>query len=86
MPVLLNADEELIDLSPSAEKRRNARQRMKLLTAEKKRLKKLKQFDAVTLDGHTIKLFANIALPEDVKDVHRAGADASGSSARNSSS
>lgn len=75
VPVLLNADEELIDLSPSAEKRRNARQRMKLLTAEKKRLKKLKQFDAVTLDGHTIKLFANIALPEDVKDVHRAGAE-----------
>ena len=78
VPVLLNADEELIDLSPSAEKRRNARQRMKLLTAEKKRLKKLKQFDAVTLDGHTIKLFANIALPEDVKDVHRAGADGVG--------
>lgn len=51
---------------------------MKLLTAEKKRLKKLKQFDAVTLDGHTIKLFANIALPEDVKDVHRAGADGVG--------
>lgn len=78
VPVLLNADEELIDLSPSAEKRRNARQRMKLLTAEKKRLKKLKQFDAVTLDGHTSKLFANIALPEDVKDVHRAGADGVG--------
>lgn len=50
IPILLNADEEIIELSPSAEKRRNARQRMKLLTAEKKRLKKLKQFDAVTLD------------------------------------
>lgn len=78
IPILLNADEEIIELSPSAEKRRNARQRMKLLTAEKKRLKKLKQFDAVTLDGHTIELLANIALPEDVKDAHRAGADGVG--------
>ena len=78
MPLLLNADEEIIELSPSFEKRKNARQRMKLLAAEKKRLKKLKQFDAVTLDGHTIKLLANIALPEDVKDVHRAGADGVG--------
>lgn len=78
IPILLNADEEVIELSPSAEKRRNARQRMKLLTAEKKRLKKLKQFDAVTLDGHTIQLLANIALPEDVKDAHRAGADGVG--------
>ena len=87
VPVLLNADEELIDLSPSAEKRRNARQRMKLLSAEKKRLKKLKQFDAVTLDGHTIKLFANIALPPRTSRTSIARVrTASGSSARNSSS
>lgn len=77
-PVLLNADEETLERFPTTEQKRHARARMRALAADKKQLKKLRHYEAVTLDGHTIRLYANIALPEDVRDVHRAGADGIG--------
>lgn len=77
-PVLLNADEETLERFPTTEQKRHARARMRALAADKKQLKKLRHYEAVTLDGHTIRLYANIALPEDVRDVHRAGADGVG--------
>ena len=76
--VLLDADSNTIELFPTAERRRDARLRMRELAENKKQLKKLRTLDAVTLDGQTIHLYANIALPEDVRDVHRAGADGVG--------
>lgn len=77
-PVLLDADVAALELTPSAEQRREARARMRELAETKKRLKKLKTQTAVTTDGHRIRLYANIALPEDARDVHRAGADGVG--------
>ena len=77
-PLLLNTDEKVLELNPTPEQKRQARSRMRTLAADKRRLKKIKNFDAVTLDGHAIRLYANIALPEDVKDVHRVGADGVG--------
>lgn len=71
---LLDADSNTIELYPTAERRREARTRMRELAETKKQLKKLRTLDAVTLDGHTIRLYANIALPEDARNVHRAGA------------
>lgn len=76
--VLLDADSNTIELFPSAERRRDARIRMRELAETKKQLKKLRTLEAVTLDGHTIHLYANIALPEDARDVHRAGAEGVG--------
>ena len=77
-PLLLNTDEKVLELYPTAEQKRQARSRMRFLAADKRQLRKIKNFDAVTLDGHAIRLYANIALPEDVKDVHRVGADGIG--------
>lgn len=77
-PLLLNTDEKVLELNPTPEQKRQARSRMRTLAADKRLLKKIKNFDAVTLDGHAIRLYANIALPEDVKDVHRVGADGVG--------
>lgn len=77
-PILIDADNNILELNPTATRRRDARTRMRELAERQKRLRKLKQLDAVTLDGHTIHLHANIALPEDASWVRRSGADGVG--------
>lgn len=72
--VLLDADRGCVDLDPSAEQVKNARVRLRELLRRKRGFVKLKNVSATTVDGTDIELLANIALPEDLADAHRAGA------------
>lgn len=45
---------------------------------EKKKLRRLKKTPAATLDGTKVELLANIELPQDMKEVHEAGAQGIG--------
>lgn len=75
---LLDADNGCVLLHPSAEGRKQARARMRALAGSKRQLRRLKPFEAVTLDGRNIHLYANISLPDEVRDVHRVGANGVG--------
>lgn len=76
--ILLNANQGIVQLSPNAEEKRTAERAMKLLRQGRRRLTKLRSSVAVTNDGVTVSLLANIALPEDINDVRKAGADGVG--------
>lgn len=71
--VILNADDSLVRLFPTAEEKKSARQKMRGLSQRKKELAKLKEVKSVTSDGVEVKLLANIALPNDIPDVRKAG-------------
>lgn len=71
--VLLDADRELVNPNPDEELRRGARQRMREALETKRRLKRLKGTEALTLDGTRVELLSNIVLPEDTRDVHAVG-------------
>jgi phosphoenolpyruvate-protein phosphotransferase (PTS system enzyme I) len=45
---------------------------------EKKKLRRLKSTPAATLDGAAVELYANIELPQDLEEVHEAGAQGIG--------
>lgn len=51
---------------------------MKSLRQRKRLLQKLRDEMPVTTDGHSVRLYANIALPEDMPDARKAGANGIG--------
>lgn len=76
--VLVNADENRLELAPTAEQAKAARLRMRELKRQKRNLVKLKSVSAATKDGTGVTLLANIALPDDLPDAHKAGAEGIG--------
>lgn len=76
--VLLDADAGVIELNPTPEQLKDARLRMREQRRAKRQLRKLKDVSAVTTDGTDVVLAANIALPDDLVDVHRVGASGIG--------
>lgn len=76
--VLLDADAGVIELNPTPEQLKDARLRMRKQRRAKRQLRKLKDVSAVTTDGTDVVLAANIALPDDLVDVHRVGASGIG--------
>ena len=76
--VLLDADAGVIELQPTPEQLKDARLRMREQRRAKRQLRKLKDVSAVTTDGTDVVLAANIALPDDLVDVHRVGASGIG--------
>lgn len=76
--VLLDADAGVIELNPTPEQLKDARLRMREQRRAKRQLRKLKDVSAVTTDGTDVVLAANIALPDDLVDVHRMGASGIG--------
>lgn len=76
--VLLDADASVIELNPTPEQLKDARLRMREQRRAKRQLRKLKDVSAVTTDGTDVVLAANIALPDDLVDVHRVGASGIG--------
>lgn len=76
--VLLDADAGVIELNPTPEQLKDARLRMREQRRAKRQLRKLKDVYAVTTDGTDVVLAANIALPDDLVDVHRVGASGIG--------
>ena len=63
--VIVNPDQSILD---------EYRLRQGQLELEKKKLKRLKSIAAVTLDGTSVDLYANIELPEDMQQVKESGA------------
>ena len=76
--VLLDADAGVIELNPTPEQLKDARLRMREQRRAKRQLRKLKDVSAVTTDGTDVVLATNIALPDDLVDVHRVGASGIG--------
>ncbi|MDO5530402.1 phosphoenolpyruvate--protein phosphotransferase [Sutterella sp.] len=76
--VLIDADKGEVRLEPSVEEKKTASRAMRALKQRKRSLVKLKSEAAVTLDGQTVALYANIALPDDTAEAKKAGADGIG--------
>lgn len=76
--ILVDADAGVVNLSPSDEERKAAARAMRALRQKKRSLVKLRGEAAVTRDGEPVALYANIALPEDLPEVRKAGADGVG--------
>lgn len=76
--ILVDADAGVVNLSPSEEERKAAARAMRALRQKKRSLVKLRGEAAVTRDGEPVALYANIALPEDLPEVRKAGADGVG--------
>lgn len=76
--VILNATDEVVTVRPSSAEIKLARSHLRASLTQKKKLKQLKAFSGKTKDNENVTLLANIALPEDTRDVHNAGADGIG--------
>lgn len=76
--VILNATDEIIIVRPNATELKEARGHLRASLTQKRKLKQLKSLSAQTKDHEKITLLANIALPDDTRDVHNAGADGIG--------
>ena len=76
--LLLDADRGLLTVNPETELLPRISNRIQQLKAVRARLKELKSTPAATADGEVLHLFANIALPEDVRDAVNNGADGIG--------
>ena len=76
--VLLDADRGTLTLHPNPALMPQVSQRIRELSAVRNRQRKLISCPCVTADNVPVSLQANIALPEDVRDAQRLGADGIG--------
>ncbi len=76
--LLLDADRGLVTVNPQAELLPKISGRIQQLKAIRARQRELKSTPAATADGQSVRLCANIALPEDVRDAAGSGADGIG--------
>ena len=76
--VVIDADADLIVISPSEDELHELRRRSRAEAEHRLQLRKLKGKLARTRDGIAIDLLANIELPEDARDALEAGADGIG--------
>lgn len=76
--VLLDADRGTLTLHPDPALMPQISQRIRELSAVRNRQRKLISCPCVTADNVPVSLQANIALPEDVRDAQRLGADGIG--------
>ncbi|WP_212698019.1 phosphoenolpyruvate--protein phosphotransferase [Vallitalea pronyensis] len=76
--VILDGTEGTVIIHPSDEDIRNYQLKRQQLEEEKKALEELIHEEAITLDGKTIEIAANIGMPKDMDSVLRYGAQAIG--------
>lgn len=76
--ILIDATAGTVKVAPSPEEKKAAAATMKSLRQRKRLLQKLRDEMPVTTDGHSVRLYANIALPEDMPDARKAGANGIG--------
>ncbi|WP_410346265.1 phosphoenolpyruvate--protein phosphotransferase [Sutterella wadsworthensis] len=76
--ILIDATAGTVKVAPSPEEKKAAAAAMKSLRRRKRLLQKLRDEMPVTTDGHSVRLYANIALPEDMPDARKAGANGIG--------
>ncbi|WP_418859829.1 phosphoenolpyruvate--protein phosphotransferase [Sutterella wadsworthensis] len=76
--ILIDATAGTVKVAPSPEEKKAAAAAMKSLRQRKRLLQKLRDEMPVTTDGHSVRLYANIVLPEDMPDARKAGANGIG--------
>lgn len=76
--ILIDADNGLIRLSPDATEKRTAERAMKARRQSRRQRARLRESATVTTDNVPVTLLANIALPADLAEVRKAGADGIG--------
>lgn len=76
--LLLDADQGLLTVNPETRLLPKIASRIRELKAIRARQRQLKSTPAATADGTSVRLCANIALPEDVRDAASCGADGIG--------
>ncbi|WP_418856881.1 phosphoenolpyruvate--protein phosphotransferase [Sutterella wadsworthensis] len=76
--ILIDATAGTVKVAPSPKEKKAAAAAMKSLRQRKRLLQKLRDEMPVTTDGHSVRLYANIALPEDMPDARKAGANGIG--------
>ncbi len=72
--IIVDGDLGVVIVSPSKEILAEYKLRQELWELEQQKLQRIKTTKAVTIDGTTIELFANIEVPEDVTAVRAVGA------------
>lgn len=72
--IIVDGDLGIVIVSPSKEILAEYKLRQEQWELEQQKLQRIKTTKAVTIDGTTIELFANIEVPEDVAAVKAAGA------------
>ena len=72
--VLVDADAGVVKIAPNPVEKKAAAAAMKTLRQRKRTLLKLRGAEATTVDGHGVRLLANIALSEDLAAARKAGA------------
>lgn len=68
----------IVEINPDAETSRHFRARYALYEEEARTLRSIRGEAAITLDGRTVELGANIELPNEIEDVLASGADGVG--------
>ncbi len=76
--IILDGNQGIVIINPDTSTLENYYREQQIFLAEEKDLEKLKDFPAVTLDGHKINLIANIEVPEEIKSVLSHGASGIG--------
>lgn len=76
--LIIDSDAGVVIVAPSAEVISQYRMKLAVLLKARKKLTKLKKTPAITQDGITITLFANIELPQDTVGAMEAGASGVG--------
>jgi phosphotransferase system enzyme I (PtsI) len=76
--LIIDSDAGVVIVAPSVEVISQYRMKLAVLLKARKKLTKLKKTPAVTQDGVTITLFANIELPQDTVGAMEAGASGVG--------
>jgi phosphotransferase system enzyme I (PtsI) len=73
-PVIVDGREGVLIVNPSEQVLEEYKERSLQLDMERQKLKRLRSAQAITLDGTSVELQANIELPQDVEEVKEVGA------------
>lgn len=76
--IIIDGKEGVVIINPDADVLASYRREQQQRTADQKRLEKLRDLPAQTMDGHRVILAANIESPDDVKAVLSHGAEGIG--------
>ncbi len=69
MTAIVDGSDGSICIDPTPDVLEKAKTRCRLATQRREQLKRLKGMDNITIDGHRVMVYANIASPDDLKSV-----------------
>jgi len=76
--LIIDGDEGIVISNPDEQTVQSYQEKCKKYLGEKEKLQKLAELKAITLDGHSVDLGANIERPEEIELVRRYGAEGIG--------